>query len=90
MENRIRLYRSTEEYTDDLSTNTMRYDVKLENLFRAFAGFFLVLAWISVGFVISRSLPKVKWILKILHLRFIFFVIERLLVIKMNFSRMGR
>ena len=93
----VRLYRSLEEYTDDLSYSTFHANIELENLEMAFEFFFLVLGCILIVFVIGQHLPKGKRLLKMAHLkmRFVrFFVIQQYstmqALLKLRFSRLKR
>ena len=56
----MRLYRSLEDYINDLSYDS---EVKFENLRRAFSVFFQVLGWYFTVFVLLQCLPRLKKLL---------------------------
>ena len=66
VENKMKLYRSLQEYTDDLSYDS---EVKLENLSRAFYVFFLVLGWISMVFAAVWCLFGSRMIIVIVQMQ---------------------
>lgn len=55
----VKVYRSLEEYTEDLS-NSLHAEIKFENLTRAFFFFFLILGCISAWYTITWNLPRRK------------------------------
>lgn len=71
IERNIKLYRSLEEYTDDLSLQALRSDrsVKLENLSRAFVFYVIVLALLLIWFITEWYLPKAKKFLDIVYFK---------------------
>lgn len=55
----VKVHRSIEEYTEDLS-NSLHAEIKFENLSRAFFFYFLVLGGISIGYTITWYHPQTK------------------------------
>ena len=53
----VKVYRSLEEYTEDLS-NSLHAEIKFENLTRAFFFFFLILGCVSVWYTFTWNLPR--------------------------------
>ena len=90
LEKNIKLYRSPEEFTDDLSLHARQSEVRFENLVRAFSSYFAILACAWIGFLVHWSMLTIRRLLKMVHLKMRFFrfiLIEQSRAIKRRFSR---
>ena len=83
----VKVYRSLEEYADNLTFNTLHMNIRLENLSRAFALFFFILVCISIGFAVAWYLPETRKRLKIFRLNARSLAIEQLERIRMRIAR---
>ena len=86
LQKNIRLYRSLEEYTDDLSSSALHSDVKLENLSRAFAFLFLSLGGLFAVFIIAWLWPTARRLFGMAYLKIRLIVREKSMAIKRKFS----
>ena len=88
IETDIKLYRSLEEYTDDLSSHAQQSEVRFENLSRAFVSFDIILLSVLTMFATAWLLPTLKRTLQIVQLEIRFIAIKTFKQIKIGFSRL--